>query len=557
MFRHVQERLSRNGSLEQLYSDFSVSELVVGRGGRSSIVLSSREVSLEHAMFKFEKGVLSIADLDSLNGVRVNGARGSRVVLRSGDRVQVGDVEFRIEIGEGVVSLVQRIPGDSVASRAKSEVEVAEVIRKLRIDTYLPSMRVLSYTGLIVVFAVFFVRPLVTGHNQSWSSGPISNNHKLISADCTRCHSVPFTHVPDKECQSCHTMSEHTKDMAQVALHRPDMTFRCGQCHMEHNGDGALISKDVRFCVDCHSSIGALKKDPSVENVASFEAHPQFRISVSESSGRSVRVPVDDRARAKDSTPIKLNHAVHLKRGLRGKNGPTTLECSSCHKLDRDFRTIKPIRFEQHCAECHTLGFDERLPNSQVPHGDAEGVYPALFTEYTKLFVLKEGPLTIQLPKEREMPKGTGGVSVVPPVLDTRAIAASAREAERQLFTKTACVECHYVTEKPASEQNESNAHYRVTAPHIPNVWYSAARFSHGAHEPFACESCHQGTRTSTKTSDVLLPEISNCRECHVQEDRPGFVTSDCVLCHSYHVSQSVPHGDKKDITEYLKGLTR
>jgi formate dehydrogenase assembly factor FdhD len=218
---------------------------------------------------------------------------------------------------------------------------------------------------------------------------------------------------------------------------------------------------------------------------------------------------------------------------------------------------MKPIRYEQHCADCHTLGFDERLPSAQVPHGDAEGVYAALFTEYTKLFLLKEGPLTIQLPKEREMPKGTGGASVTSPVLDSSAIAANAREAERQLFTKTACFECHDVTEKQASEQNDSNAHFRVTPPHIPNVWYSAARFSHGAHEPFACESCHQGTRASTKTSDVLLPAISNCRECHVQQDRAGFVTSDCVLCHSYHVSQSVPHGDKKDITEYLRELTR
>jgi predicted CXXCH cytochrome family protein len=498
-----------------------------------------------------------VTDLDSLNGVRVNGKRISRTVLSAGDQVQLGDMGFRVELADAVVSLVQRLGGESSTSREKTEVGAAEAIRKLRIDSYLPPMRVLSYAALILVVGIFFVRPMFTRHSLSWSSGPISNSHKLIAADCTRCHSMPFTHVPDKECQSCHSMSEHTKDMAQLTSHHPDMTFRCGQCHMEHNGDGALISRDSRFCVQCHSSIGAFKQNPSIENVASFEDHPQFRVAVSEPSGRSIRVPIDDQARAKDSTPIKLNHAVHLKRGLRGKNGPVTLECSSCHELDRDFRVMKPIRYEQHCADCHTLGFDERLPNAQVPHGDAEGVYAALFTEYTKLFLLKEGPMSIQLPKDREMPKGTKGTSVTPPVLDTTAIAASARDAERQLFTKTACFECHNVTEKPASEQNDSNSHYRVPPPHIPNVWYSAARFSHGAHEPFACESCHQGTRKSTKTSDLLLPDISNCRECHVQQNKPGFVTSDCVLCHSYHVSESVPHGDKKDITEYLSGLTR
>ncbi len=557
MFRHVQERISRNGSMEQLYTDFSGPELVVGRGGRSSIILSSREVSLEHASFKVENGVLSVADLDSLNGVRVNGARVSRVVLSSGDRIQVGDVEFRVESADGVVSLVQRLGGESGASRGKSEVQVAEAIRGLRIDTYLPSMRALSYTALVIIVGLFFVRPMITKHSLSWSSGPISNSHKLFAANCTQCHALPFTHVRDAECQSCHSMSEHTKDMVQLASQHPDMTFRCGQCHMEHNGDGALISRDARFCVECHSSIGTFKSDSKVQNVASFDEHPQFRIPISDSSGQLGRVSIDDHARAKDATPIKLNHAVHLKRGLRGKNGPVTLDCNSCHELDSDFRVLKPIRYEQHCADCHTLGFDERLPNAQVPHGDAEGVYAALFTEYTKLFLLKTGPLTVQLPKERRMPKGTGGAQVASPAVDTSAVVASAREAERQLFTKTACFECHNVTQKPVSEQSDSNAHYRVIPPHIPNVWYSSARFSHGAHEPFSCESCHEGTRKSTKTSDLLLPEISNCRGCHVQHDKPGFVTSDCVLCHSYHASESVPRGDKKNIADYLSRLTR
>lgn len=560
MFRYVQERLSRNGSPERLTQEFPLSEIVIGRGGKSNIILTSREVALEHVVLKSEGGKHSLEDLKSLSGVRVNGKRVQVASLSAGDTIQLADVEFHVEISGEDLSLVHKISSEPIKSASQRAQQVADTLQRLQIDTYLPSMRVVSYVGLALVIACWYLWPLVSGGFALWNSGPISSSHSLISHDCLSCHALPFAHVRDADCQACHAMSEHSSGMSQVAAHHPEKTFRCAQCHMEHNGDLGVISRDARFCTGCHANLGQIEDAPKVLDVRDLDTHPQFRVSVRDGSGKKRRVPLDDQENARDQTPIKLNHAVHLKQDLRGPEGPVTLECNSCHQLDKDLRVFKPIEFADHCADCHRLGFDERLPDSEVPHAAPDEVYATLFTEYTKLLLMNASPpLTKTLKEgEREMPRGTRGTSAESvAAVDTTLVRASARDAELQLFTKTACVGCHEVTEKPIAERTDDGSRYRVTPVTIPTTWFPAARFSHGAHEPFTCESCHVDVRESERTSDLLLPPIANCKECHSQAEHPGFVTSECALCHSYHDSKSLPDRDKRDVTEYLRLLTR
>jgi hypothetical protein len=301
--------------------------------------------------------------------------------------------------------------------------------------------------------------------------------------------------------------------------------------------------------------------DPETKalDIPSFSEHPQFRVSVAEESGALMRVALDD-PKAVDRSGIKLNHALHLKKGLRGKDGPVNLTCNSCHELASDFKTIKPIKFETHCRDCHSLGFDSRMPTVQVPHGDDEAVYPALFTEYTKLLLLKSVEPVEQEPQpgfERTLPGGTGVPKPKAETVNATLVSTEARNAERQLFTKTACFLCHDFSEKPANEQTDTNSHFHVKKPNIPSTWFPGARFSHGSHEEVSCESCHTATRKSTKTSDVLIPGVKLCRDCHAQEDKQGFVKSDCVLCHSYHDSLGFPDEKKKSIAEYLSSVQR
>jgi hypothetical protein len=58
--------------------------------------------SRQHAVVLFERGSVSIEDLNSLNGTWVNGARihaGQLRTLRSGDVVQIGTVQMKLVIG--------------------------------------------------------------------------------------------------------------------------------------------------------------------------------------------------------------------------------------------------------------------------------------------------------------------------------------------------------------------------------------------------------------------------------------------------------------------------
>ncbi len=68
-------------------------QLVIGRGGDCELALDDDAASRRHAALSSADGVVSIADLGSHNGTRVNGERVDRLRrLAAGDVVQIGDV---------------------------------------------------------------------------------------------------------------------------------------------------------------------------------------------------------------------------------------------------------------------------------------------------------------------------------------------------------------------------------------------------------------------------------------------------------------------------------
>ncbi len=555
MFRFIHKKVLAKGGAEQLAQEFAQREVILGKGGQSHIRLGGQRVSPVHAKFSWSGLELSVEDLGSLAGVRVNNRRVSRAVVKDGDVILLGDVAITIAIASDSVQLLERAEPQEASS--ESEI-VARRLGQLRVESYLPPMRYLVFGTAVVTFVACALYPLISRNFLAWNSGPISNSHSLIAKDCQKCHSEPFAPVQDKECMTCHAMSEHSKEYASFTSKHPHLEVRCGVCHMEHNGDHGLLLNDSQFCTTCHSSMKALKPDTSLHNVSDIASHPQFHISVRRDDGTEERVSIADKAKAVDRAQIKLNHAVHLKEGLRGKDGPVTLRCNSCHQLAEDFKGIKPISFDSHCRDCHSLGFDERIPDAQVPHGDAEAVFPALFTEYTKFLALEGGgaakPRTADEPA-RLFPSSKPKEAQLP--INVLSVAENARAAETQLFTRTGCFLCHSYAEKSQSERTDTNSHYTIPKPNIPSVWLPKARFSHGAHEEFSCESCHEKTRNSAETTDVLLPEIALCRQCHAQSEGPGAVESGCAECHSYHDALGFPEQKKQTISDYLNSLTR
>ena len=101
-------------------------------------------------------------------------------------------------------------------------------------------------------------------------------------------------------------------------------------------------------------------------------------------------------------------------------------------------------------------------------------------------------------------------------------VEARTGSVERLLWSKT-CAECHTIVEDPALPQ--------IAPTNIPTGWMPRARFDHAAHQLTSCTSCHAAT-TSRLTSDVLMPSIETCQQCH----KPSRgAESRCFECHEYH----------------------
>jgi hypothetical protein len=70
----------------------------IGRGNDNELVLDTKHISRYHAVLLAGPVHTSIEDLNSTNGVFVNGKRISRQILKDGDRVTVGKTHFRYTV---------------------------------------------------------------------------------------------------------------------------------------------------------------------------------------------------------------------------------------------------------------------------------------------------------------------------------------------------------------------------------------------------------------------------------------------------------------------------
>ncbi|MDF3022235.1 MAG: hypothetical protein K0Q92_3538 [Steroidobacteraceae bacterium] len=70
----------------------------IGRGADNEIVLDTKHVSRYHAVLLAGPVNTSIEDLNSTNGVFVNGKRVTRQVLKEGDKVHIGKSQFRYTV---------------------------------------------------------------------------------------------------------------------------------------------------------------------------------------------------------------------------------------------------------------------------------------------------------------------------------------------------------------------------------------------------------------------------------------------------------------------------
>jgi predicted CXXCH cytochrome family protein len=79
-----------------------------------------------------------------------------------------------------------------------------------------------------------------------------------------------------------------------------------------------------------------------------------------------------------------------------------------------------------------------------------------------------------------------------------------------------------------------------VVEPKVPVRWLAHGEFSHRKHDKVPCETCHPMAAGSVLTSDVNLPGLKVCLQCHT-DGAPQSAGTECLLCHLYHDTTKDP----------------
>lgn len=129
------------------------SEMLIGRTEENDIVLAHRSVSSRHAKIVYDGGIYRIIDMDSANGVLVNGEEYARVDLRRGDTIELGHVRIRYVAPGDAYQYAPDQAAELVTAVTQPEVVDAEVMEE-RLEKPATGKKVGLITGGVALVAL-------------------------------------------------------------------------------------------------------------------------------------------------------------------------------------------------------------------------------------------------------------------------------------------------------------------------------------------------------------------------------------------------------------------
>jgi len=523
--------------------------LTIGRAADQAIFLSDLRAALNHARVSAEPGGRYKVESLILAGIRVDGQLTYGIDVGPGATIEIAGTRLTLleppRDFDAAVEISTLDKTEQAAEKAKRSkpTSLAQTWIGKRVPSWLLFATILAL-GLILPALSHFSAPLSAflAHSplpttRSWNPGPLDAAHRFFGDDCKQCHPRAFLTVRDESCLACH---------ATIAAHADPGTFnlpalgeaRCASCHQDHLGPAGMVRTDQRLCGDCHTELPARTQNASrLGDATDFGTnHPPFRVRLPawDANGAfapQVAVPT---AQTRENSGLKFNHEKHLKPDLNTPQGRKSLTCASCHTPDAGGLAMQPIAFETMCHSCHTLGFDTFAPGREVPHAKVAEV-SFMLDEFYARRALEGGVEDREAPGFVQTRRRPGD----PPLSRQEQAEAltwardKARKVADSVFTGRACVTCHSVT-PPQADQG-----YRIAPVRVAGIWYDTARFSHNKHETMGCKDCHAAA-TSQQASDLLIPDIANCRQCHAGAHGGSKVASTCIDCHAYHQSPTL-----------------
>lgn len=411
----------------------------------------------------------------------------------------------------------------------------------------------------------------------------------------------------DQACAKCHDPEQlHQPQAAALAMRGFISSLAvvhsssCSECHREHVGTARMKLPDSRTCEGCHNDAARLQRSLTLVKLedatpptapASLILPDGLRHFIVPRPGDRRLTPFKSFAEGhpafeyetkavKDPTVLNFNHQRHGQKDIPKINGHA-LNCTDCHKTTGDGAFFGRITFAQHCNRCHSLQVDPEMPGLTLPHGEPAAVRAYVEAIQSNMRIYAERKLGLNKPdeldkfvKERAERLKQRGLTKVeefenrifytgdPP----QTAATPVSKLGKAVFLP-ACVKCHALT--PAQPATGTLAPLpKVTFVTPPDRWLTRGPFTHAKHTYMSCAACHDDpkltltpVRSSTHTSDILLPRQAICAECHHPADpataRPietvglkpeqvrlaltekqrkeGGVVSECQTCHRFH----------------------
>lgn len=548
---------NKKGQIARSERTISVDFLRIGRGADCALHLPDPRVALHHASIRSaETGLHYIDAADGLLMFDGSFERSGR--LEDNRQIVLGPYEIAVlptPAGHDLaLSLELADPlKDSVA-------EVRGNVRAGLERTWL-SKRLFSAVGFVLILLVFLAWPAYNATapggraaakhqaltaDAAWDVGELSSAHANFGRDCGKCHQQPFVQVKNGACEDCHArIGWHfplDTPAAQAVHERVFPGARCAACHRDHKGENGLVRTDSSLCTDCHRDLARRHPQSASPDISDFaKDHPAFKLSILRPGQRGtdaiVQVPMANSisSRAVENSGLKFPHALHLaKQGVRGPDGRAVLDCKNCHTPDEAGLRFKPTTMKDHCQACHSLEFEPAVTSRQVPHDPVEKVVAAV-TEFYAQTALADTPIDVVL----------DAGSVRQPVRPGERATEGRRQAAlawatdkaakitREIFEVRVCFQCHQIT--PVAAKVGEPATWQIAPVAITQHWLPKSRFPHRNHNTVECHNCHDvsGSKTS---SDIAIPGIDTCRECHAGNERTrDKARGTCETCHGFH----------------------
>lgn len=122
---------------------------VIGRGSECDLVLQGKGISRRHVEIVFQSGRFVVNDLESLNGLKVNGYKVARVILEENDSIKLGEVTLEFRSGASATEEVAEEKPKKAGLFSKSSANEGDAD-----DTFGPSPTKKLLTNSIILLAL-------------------------------------------------------------------------------------------------------------------------------------------------------------------------------------------------------------------------------------------------------------------------------------------------------------------------------------------------------------------------------------------------------------------